>query len=300
MDPKAAISLSTGMERADRTLIIIGGKEDRKADKIILGEVARRVGGGKLVVSTVAMSENTDELFSEYEKVFRSLGVKHVFNLEIKDRGDATRDAKVRILDGASAVFFTGGDQLKITGQIGDTPIFQRIQEIYDDGGMIAGTSAGASVLSETMLVEGGDEQSHVIGGSMRMAPGLGLIGGVIIDQHFMERGRVGRLIGAVAQNPKNLGVGIDEQTAIVVERGNGFYVLGSGAVYVIDGSGVTYSNIAEEALRKTLSIYDVKVHVLSQGDRFDLIMRRPRQMQGRAAEKLPEKEEEGQTKSAA
>jgi cyanophycinase len=158
---------------------------------------------------------------------------------------------------------------------------------------VIAGTSAGAAVMSETMLVVGGDEQSHVIGGSVRMAPGLGLLGDVIIDQHFMERGRFGRLMGAVAQNPKNLGIGIDEQTAIVVERGNGFYVLGSGAVYVIDGTEVTYSNVAEEDLKKTLSIYNVRMHMLSQGDRFDLLNRQPRQMKGRTAEKLPEKEEE-------
>jgi cyanophycinase len=283
------------MERSDRALIIIGGKEDRSNNKLILGEVARRVGSGKLVVTTVAMENNIDELFDEYEKAFRALGVKHLYKLEITDRGEATSESKVRILDDATAVFFTGGDQMKITSQIGDTPIFKRIREIYDDGGVIAGTSAGASVMSETMLVQGGDENSHVIGDSVRMAPGLGLIGGVIIDQHFMERGRIGRLLGAVAQNPKNLGIGIDEQTAIVVERGNGFYVLGSGAVYVIDGTEVTYSNVAEEDLKKTLSIYNVTVHMLSQGDRFDLIKRLPRQMTGRAADKLPEKEEEAQ-----
>ena len=103
-----------------------------------------------------------------------------------------------------------------------------------------------------------------------------------------MERGRVGRLIGAVAQNPRNLGVGIDEETAIIVERESWFYVLGSGAVYVIDGSEVTDSNIAEELMNKTLSIYDVKMHMLSQGDRFDLRERRPSRMTSRAAEKLP------------
>jgi cyanophycinase len=281
------------MERSDRTLIIIGGKEDRSNNKVILGEVARRVGSGKLVVTTVAMANGTDQLFEQYEKAFRSLGVKHLYHLQINDRQEATLPNKVRILDDATGVFFTGGDQIKITSQIGDTPIFKRIREIYDDGGVIAGTSAGAAVMSETMLVVGGDEQSHVIGGAVRMAPGLGLVDGVVIDQHFMERGRFGRLIGAVAQNPKNLGIGIDEQTAIVVERGNGFYVLGSSAVYVIDGTEVTYSNIAEEDLKKTLSIYNVRMHVLSQGDRFDLINRAPRQMKGRAAEKLPEKEEE-------
>lgn len=281
------------MEKSDRALIIIGGKEDRSNDKVILGEVARRVGSGKLVVSTVAMATGTAELFDQYQKAFRSLGVKHLYNLEINSRDEAKQDSKLQLLDDASGVFFTGGDQMRITSQIGDTPIYQRIRDIYDDGGVIAGTSAGASAMSETMLVHGGDEKSHVIGESVRMAPGLGLIGGVIIDQHFMERGRVGRLIGAVAQNPKNLGIGIDEQTAIVVERGNGFYVLGSGAVYVFDGSGVTYSNIAEEDMSKTLSIYDLRMHMLSQGDRFDLRARAPRQMKGRAAEKLPLKEEE-------
>ena len=288
------------MRKTDRALIIIGGKEERSSDGVILAEVARRVGVGKLVVSTVAMNSGTDQLFKEYEKTFRSLGVKHVYNLEINGRGEGTLDSKVKILDDATGVFFTGGDQLKITSHIGDTPIFQRIREIYDDGGVICGTSAGAAAMSETMLVEGGDEESHVIGGSVRMAPGLGLIGGVVIDQHFMERGRVGRLMGAVAQNPKNLGIGIDEQTSIVVERGESFYVLGSGAVYVIDGTGVSYSNIAEEALRKTLSVYDLKVHVLSQGDRFDLRDREPGVLKGRAAEKLPEKKDAKEAISAA
>src|ERR1044072_4115547 len=106
------------MDRADRTLIISGGKEDRSADKVILGEVARRIGSGKLVVSTVAMANEPDGLFEQYEKAFRSLGVKHIFKLDIKDREDATRDSKLRILDDATGVFFTGGDQMKITSQV--------------------------------------------------------------------------------------------------------------------------------------------------------------------------------------
>jgi cyanophycinase len=289
------------MNKRDRTLIIIGGKEERSNNEVILSEVAQRIGSGKLVITTVAMPNETSELFEQYEKAFRSMGVKHIFKLEIKDREEATRESKVRILDDAQGVFFTGGDQVRITSQIGDTLIYNRVREIYDSGGVIAGTSAGAAVMSETMIVEGGDDESHVVGGSLRMAPGLGLIGGLIIDQHFMERGRVGRLVGAVAQNPKNLGIGIDERTAIVVEGGGSeFYVLGSGAAYVIDGSEVTYSNIAEEAIHKTLSIYDIRMHVLSQGDRFDLLNRRPNQLKGRAAEKLPEKPEEHKTKEQA
>jgi cyanophycinase len=276
----------------NRTLIIIGGGEDRSGDKIILGEVARRVGAGKLVVTTVAMP-NPDGLFENYERAFRSLGVRHVFKLEINERREATEEAKLRVLDDAVGVFFTGGDQMKISSQIGDTPVFSRVHEIYGDGGVIAGTSAGASAMSETMLVAGGGEESFTIGGATRMAPGLGLIGGVIIDQHFTERGRMGRLVGAVAQNPKNIGIGIDEQTAIVVEGGREFYVLGSGAVYVLDGTGITYSNIAEEETHKTISVHGLKLHTLSQGDGFDLVSRKPRVLSERQAEKLPEKEPE-------
>ncbi len=138
----------------------------------------------------------------------------------------------------------------------------------------MAGTSAGASVMSETMLVRGSSQESHRIG-DLHMAPGLGLMRDVIIDQHFAERGRIGRLLGAVAQNPRVLGVGIDEDTAIVVD-GDQFTVLGVGAVYIVDGTGVTHSNIAEAQPERTLSMHDVRVHVLSRGDRFNLAERRP------------------------
>jgi cyanophycinase len=130
------------MANRDRTLIIIGGGEDRSGDKVILGEVARRVGAGKLVVTTVAMPD-PEGLFEKYERAFRALGVRHLYNLPVSERGEAMDDAKVRILEDAVGVFFTGGDQMKITSQIGDTPVFSRVHEIYHDGGVIAGTSAG-------------------------------------------------------------------------------------------------------------------------------------------------------------
>lgn len=151
--------------------------------------------------------------------------------------------------------------------------------------------------MCETMLVKGRGSESYRMGG-LRMAPGLGLIRSVIIDQHFAERGRMGRLLGAVAQNPRLLGIGIDEDTAIVVEKGE-FTVLGSGAVYVVDGAGVTHSNIAEAKPEDVLSMYDVCVHVLGAGERFDLNSRRPepggalalRKAQPLAAAPEPEKE---------
>jgi len=259
--------------RDSGTLIIIGGHEDKEGDCAILKEVARRVGNGKLVVTPVA-SHEPEGYFETYEEVFTGLGVASTVELNVRDRTDAMHEESLRILEGATGVFFTGGDQLRITSQIGDTPIDRRIREIYAQGGVICGTSAGASAMCETMLVRGqGGESTRL--GSLRMAPGLGLMPGVIIDQHFAERGRMGRLLGAVAQNPRVLGIGIDEDTAIVVE-GERFAVLGAGAVYVVDGSGVTRSNIAEGHEDDVLSIYDVRLHVLSTGDAFDLRERRP------------------------
>ena len=262
-------------------LLIVGGHEDKDDDKLILRAVADHVGdNGKLVVATLA-SDVPQQLWEEYERVFRGLGVRHVHKLEIEKREEAKSEQKVRILDDADAVFFTGGDQLKITSQIGDTPVFERVHEIYHSGGMIAGTSAGASVVCETMMVGGDSNGSSKIGVGLRMAPGFGLFKGAIVDQHFAERGRMGRLVGAVAQNPRILGIGIDENTAILVKGHRTFTVIGDGAVYVLDGSTVSYSNIAEARVEKTLSIYDMKLHILTQGDTFDLSTRRPYEHDG-------------------
>jgi cyanophycinase len=277
------------MASKERTLIIIGGHEGKQDEKIILTEVARRIGNSKLVVCTTATKEPSS-VFDEYNQVFRHLGVKHIWHLNVNNREDALNEKNLRILEGAGGVFFTGGDQLMITSQMGDTPCYQIIKQLYEEGGLIAGTSAGASVMSETMMVAGNGEQSHRLRDAISMAPGFGFIGGVIIDQHFAERGRVGRLLAVIAQNPANIGIGIDENTAIVVEAGRSFYVLGQGGVYVIDCQAVTHSNIADEDLDKTLTVLDTKLHLLSEGYGYDLQERRPTQLSPQAAKrKLPQ-----------
>ncbi|KTF67606.1 cyanophycinase [Sphingomonas sp. HT-1] len=254
-------------------LIIIGGHEDKEGDKAILKEVAARVKQGKLVIATVA-SHKPEGYFDAYQKAFGALGVDHLVELYVHERGDTLEQQMQSVLEGAAGIFFTGGDQLRISSQIGDTPVERMVRDIHQRGGVVAGTSAGASVMSETMLVKGSSSESHRIG-DLHMAPGLGLVRDVIIDQHFAERGRIGRLLGAVAQNPRVLGIGIDENTAIVLE-GCCFRVIGAGAVYIVDGSGVTHSNIAEASPERTLSMHDVRLHVLSDGDGFDLDERRP------------------------
>ena len=254
-------------------LIVIGGHEDKTGERLILRAVAERLRGGRLVLATIA-SHEPDGYFESYQDAFKDLGVTDLVELYVGDRGETHDLDKLSVLDGAGGVFFTGGDQLRISSQIGDTPIEQRIRAIHDAGGVVAGTSAGASVMSETMLVGGASSESHRIG-DLRMAPGLGLIRDAIIDQHFAQRGRIGRLLGAVAHNPRILGVGIDEDTAILVE-GDRFSVLGSGAVYVVDGEDVTQSNIAEARSASALSLHDVRLHVLAAGDSFDLGQRAP------------------------
>jgi len=268
------------------SLLIIGGREDKDGDKTILRVLTEKVGkAGKLVIATIASDEPV-RLFNEYEATLRGLGMRHIHHLALETREEASLDSKRNVLRDADAVFFTGGDQLKITAQLGDTPVYSRVREIFEAGGLIAGTSAGASVMTETMLVSGDGDQSHRIGSLLRLAPGFGLLQGVIIDQHFAERGRLGRLLGAVAQNPRIVGIGLDEDSAILVRRGR-FQVIGSGAVYVIDSSKVTFSNINEAKPHQPLCIYGVKLHVLNQSDVFDLKTRRPRYRPEEEVEKI-------------
>ncbi len=280
------------MNPRQRALVIIGGHEDRTGKKVILGEVARRTANSRIVVAAVA-SEMPDEMFAEYDRAFRALGIRHVNKLQIADREEAKDDARSKVLEEAGTVFFTGGDQLRITSQFGDTPAYQRVHDLYQRGGVVAGTSAGASVMCETMLVAGDGDQSHRLGDLLKLAPGLGLIDGVIIDQHFAERGRMGRLLAAVCQNPRNVGLGIDEDTAVIVEGGRRLLVIGSGAVHVVDAADVGFSNITADDPDATLSAHGVRLHVLAHGDYFDLADRRPGRLSPKAVEKLPEPDRE-------
>lgn len=254
-------------------LIVIGGREDKEDQMQCLKEVAIRVGRGKLVVASLA-STMPRELWADYRRIFKSLGVKSIKHLHVETHEEARMTKNVDLLDGADGVFFTGGDQLKITTRIGGTPVYGKILEIFNRGGVIAGTSAGAACMGETMLVGTENLESHKVG-TWSMAPGLGLIKETIIDQHFAQRGRIGRLLGAVSMNPGILGIGIDEDTAIMVSGGEA-EVVGANAVYVIDGRNVSYTNVTEAAAERTMSLHDVKLHILSAGEKLDLETRRP------------------------
>jgi cyanophycinase len=255
-------------------LIAIGGGEDREGGRTILKQVAKRLKGDVLVLATVA-SHKPEGYLEMYEKAFYDLGVKELRELYVNERSETHDPEKLAVFEGACGVFFSGGDQLRISSQIGDTPIEASVRRIYREGGLIAGTSAGASMMSETMLVRGPSAESYRIG-DLHMAPGLGLVRDMIIDQHFAERGRIGRLLGAVAHNPRVLGVGIDEDTAVVMEDSR-IEVIGRAAVYIVDGAEVSHSNVAEAESDYALSMHDVRLHVLTEGDTYDLKSRKPK-----------------------
>lgn len=249
-------------------LIIIGGAEDKEKNRIILREIATRTQSGSLVIMTAASSVPF-EIWKDYKKIFHNLGVKKVVHLSISQPDEAHLRENILLLKDAATIFFTGGDQLRITSKLGGTPVLDCIYEIYEAGGTIAGTSAGASMMGETMLIGSAEEESHKVGNWM-MAPGLGLVENMVIDQHFAQRGRIGRLLGAVALNPGVLGIGIDEDTAIIIEDVH-FRVIGSNAVYVLDGHKVSSTNIAEATADKTMSVHNVLLHILAKDEVFNL-----------------------------
>jgi cyanophycinase len=257
-------------------LMIIGGGEKGDGDMRVLEVLAKEIHRKRRPLLLVTAATYSPEgAANEYVQIFKDLGIKQIDELYIPTRDDAYQEVNVEKVENASAIFFTGGDQLRITSQIGDSLVYRALLERYLDGCMIAGTSAGAAAMPETMINGGPSDESNRVS-SLSMAPGLGLIDGVVIDSHFAERGRMGRLLGAVAQNPKNIGLGIDESTAILVEHGEQFSVIGPGGVYVVDGTGISFSSLSEKSAEGVVTIYDVKVHVMGEGESFDLLERRP------------------------
>lgn len=256
-------------------LIIIGGAEDKEHDKEILKEVANGIDKNKalLVVATIA-TEYPKEAAERYNKVFSELGIKNIRILDISERQDAYKEENINIIKNASLIFFTGGDQLRITSLIGGTPVCDSLKLAHEKGCKMVGTSAGASVMTDTMVVEGNNDDSPRKC-TLKMSPGLGFLRNVIVDQHFAQRGRIGRLLTGIAQNPEVLGIGIDEDTAIVVND-NSIRVIGSGAVYFIDGRNITYTNVSEQYSDEILSMFNVKLHVLTKGNKFNLLDRTP------------------------
>src|SRR5215212_8096302 len=263
------------LSEARGRLVAVGGAEDKEGDCRILKEFVRLARGARarVVVMTVA-TDHPEEVGREYRNVFRRLGVDDTEVVDVSAREDAVAPEALEKIGQATALYFTGGDQLHITALLGGTEMQKLIHERHERGLVIGGASAGAAMMSHSMIIGGGGEENPRVE-AVRIGPGMDLLVGAMIDTHFSQRGRHGRLLTAVAHYPQDLGLGIDENTALVVNK-NEFEVVGEGAVTVIDAGAMSYTNLPDAEECDGLALYGVTVHVLPAGYKFDLADRKP------------------------
>jgi cyanophycinase len=251
-------------------IVPIGGAENKENDRHILERFVRVSGGEAANIVVIPTASRMNETGPRYEKLFTDLGAAHVATMDFDTRRDCQEPGRLQRLEEATGIFFTGGNQLRLTTLLGGTPVAKLIRIRNARGVAVGGTSAGASILSEHMIAFG-DEGSAVISGSVRLAPGLGLTNRFIIDQHFRERDRLGRLITALAYNPFAIGIGLDEDTAAFVGPDETIEVEGSGGVTVVDAADVSYSSISEVAEGQPVCILGLRLHILTAGATFNL-----------------------------
>jgi cyanophycinase len=258
-------------EGATRGWIVpIGGAENKENDRHILERFVQLSGGSDANIVVIPTASKLHETGPRYEKLFRELGAAQVESMDFDTRRDCHEAGRLRRIEEASGIFFTGGNQLRLTALLGGTPIAKLVRARNAQGVTVGGTSAGASILSEHMIAFG-DEGSSVISGSVRLAPGLGLTNRFIIDQHFTQRDRLGRLLTALAYNPFAVGIGLDEDTAAFIGPDETVEVGGSGGVTVVDAADVTFSSMDSVSEGQPVCMLGLRLHVLVAGATFNL-----------------------------
>lgn len=256
-------------------LVIIGGAEDRQGECLVLREFVRLAGGmnAHIAVMTAATSMPR-EVGDDYIRIFERIGAESVEVVHTENRDDSRREDALRIVDQATGIFFTGGDQSRIVDFIRGTPLDKAIHKRHQEGAVVGGTSAGAAMMPDEMIV-GGASVSNPSVDAVSMGPGMGFLPGIVIDQHFAQRGRLGRLLAALVLQPAVLGLGIDEDTAIVV-NGDEFEVIGQGAITVVDETTATHNNLEGLLKDEPIALCGVKLHILPHGYRFNLKTHQP------------------------
>lgn len=250
-------------------LMAIGGAEDKLDDKVILSAFAHLAGGKKARIAIVPTASSIESAGIRYKALFLGMGVEQVEVVYIQDRDDANADEPNDTLREATGIFLTGGNQVKLSVLMGGTRFEEAVRRKHREGAVVAGTSAGASILSAHM-VAGGARGSVPKQRMAHMVAGFGLITNVIIDQHFRQRDRIGRLMALVATNPGLLGIGIDEDTAAVFHSDGTMEVIGRHGVTIVDGSDM-YSDIFQVKGHGEVTVSNARLHVLPAGRKFDL-----------------------------
>jgi len=251
-------------------VIVIGGAEDKVRDRVILGRFVALAGGEQAKIAVISTASSFGvEAGERYREIFTGLGAASVTPLHAVTRQQANDEHVAQGVAEATGVFMTGGNQLRLSSMIGGTQLAQAIVERFEQGAVVGGTSAGASAVSSHMIAFGasGATPKHRMA---QIAAGLGLLPGVIVDQHFQQRNRLGRLLSLIAQNPMLLGLGVDEDTAGVVGPDGVMEVIGRGSVTVVDGAA-SETDAWEIRGHRPLMISNVVLHSLPTGYRFDL-----------------------------
>ena len=251
-------------------IVPIGGAEDKETRRRILKRFVQLCGGRDADIAIIPTASRLPDTGRRYEELFERLEAGRAKSIDFATREDGQRDDYLRQLETATGVFFTGGNQLRISTIIGGTPAAKLIRERNARGVHVGGTSAGASILSEHMIAFG-KEGSSPRAGSVRLAPGLGLTNRFIIDQHFRQRDRLGRLVAALAYNPFAIGIGLDEDTAAFIGPDNVLEVEGSGAVTVVDAGALSFSSMADAGQSQPVCLLGLTVHILVAGATYNL-----------------------------
>jgi cyanophycinase len=255
-------------------IIPIGGAEEKEDDPRILQRFVALCGGNNANIAVIPTASKLADTGPRYERIFRELGAAEVVAVDFESRSDGDDPRRIAQIKRATGIFLTGGNQLRITTLLGGTDVARVIRAQNAVGVHVAGTSAGASVLSEHMIAFG-DEGSSPMAGSVRLAPGLGLTNRFIIDQHFRQRDRLGRLVTALAYNPFAVGIGLDEDTAAFIAPDNTLEVEGSGGVTVVDAAGLQFSSMDTVDEGQPVCLLGLTLHILVAGATFNLHTRK-------------------------
>ena len=261
----------------DRGWIIpIGGAEDKISDVGILRRFAALAGGSAARIAIIPTASVMGDTGARYESLFRGLGVGAAESLPYLERADASRADWMHVLETATGIFLTGGNQLRLSTILGGTDVARAIRRLNARGVHVAGTSAGAAILCEHMIAFGKEGSTPRAGGAS-LAPGFGMTNRVIIDQHFRQRDRLGRLLGSLAYNPFAIGLGLDEDTAAFIDPDDSIEAVGSGGITVVDVSGLTHSSMAQATEADPICMIGVQLHILTDGATYDMRTRKAR-----------------------
>jgi len=257
-------------------VMIIGGAEDKIQGKEILQTFFQRSGGENACIAIVPCASREPAIIgSRYETIFNEMGAKAIEVIDIQDRAQGEDPTWVDYIENCTGVFLTGGDQLRLCGLLADTSIMEIVRKRAQLGAVtLAGTSAGAAVMGLQMIAGGGSGESPNRA-LVDMTLGLGIVPEVIVDQHFHNRNRMARLMSAIASHPDRLGIGIDEDTCALFESGGSFQVIGKGTVTVVDPGEASFTHFPAIDSTDPISIHNLRVHILSHGDRYDFHHRR-------------------------